>query len=374
MKTRIIILLLVLLVPSLALAIPVNLEVRVLVPPALDLGPRTSVAVGELDGWNADAVRTSILHALADGERGVTVAVEEPAGQPGGIVIAGTVPELEVVDDIEDIEVERQRGPVTTQETDHKLTRTVTLSFEMEALDVDTGELRGTQHFDISIQHEGKQRRAPEECLEAARDPEDMAAEMMEAFGYRVADYVTPRWTEGRFDLERNGDTAPGVNLAKQERDLVAATDWFVRNAAKNSYDEWLHFDAAVMLAVTHHYDASAESLATAQAIKDRPRFRTFAARLETLRAGFEQLRAMGVELEPLEYAGAAGPLADAETVTVKGGRNKTFPLTSEPGGGSVVVEVPGGMTLLELERSGDHVRVRTHDGKEGWLPAKKVK
>jgi hypothetical protein len=48
--------------------------------------------------------------------------------------------------------------------------------------------------------------------------------------------------------------------------------------------------------------------------------------------------------------------------------------LTSEAGGGSTVVEIPGKMTLTVLERAGNYVKVETFDGKVGWVEAKAVK
>ncbi len=362
------------LLPATALAIPVNLQIDVLDAPPLDLGPRTSVAVAELEGWRADDVRSAIVGALMDGERGPTVFVEDPAGAPGGILISGTLADLDVHDEMEDISVQRDKGPVTVTEVDHVLTRTVTINFEMTATDVDTGELRGTQHFDISMQHKGKQVTNPEKAFASTRGSEEMATEMLEQFGYRVANYVTPRWESTTFDLEKNKTTATGVNMAKQEADLVGATDWFVRNAAKDPYDEFLQYNAAVLLAIGHHYAAAEEHLARARAIKERPRYRMFEGRLSKLAAGHESLAAMGVEQPPIAYEGTAGALADADTVTVKGGRNKRIPLTEEPGSGALVVEVPGGMQLLALERTSGHVKVRTFDGKEGWIEAKKVK
>lgn len=362
------------LVPTIALAIPVNLQIQVLDAPTLDLGPRSSVAVAELEGWRAGDVRNAIVSALMDAERGPTVFVEDVAGAPGGILITGVLAELDVHDEMEDVSVQRDKGPITVTEVDHILTRTVTINFEMTAVDVDTGELRGTQHFDISMQHKGKQVTNPEKAFASTRDAEEMATEMLGEFGLRVANYTTPRWQLTTFDLEKNKTTATGVNMAKQEDDLVGATDWFVRNAAKDTYDEFLQYNAAVMLTIGHNYAAAEEHLARARSIKERPRYRNFEGRLSKLQAGYEALVAMGVDLKPMEFEGAAGALADAATVTVKGGRSKKISLTEGPGSGATVVQVPGGMQLLALERNGDYVKVRTFDGKEGWIEAKKVK
>ncbi len=362
------------LLPATALALPANFDKAVLKAPRMDLGERSSIAVGQLEGYRADDIRSALVSALMNGDRGPANFVEDQAGADGGILITGTVAEPEVHDEIEDVKVERKKGPVTVTETDHVLTRTVTIRFEMTAIDVATGDLRGQETFDIRMQHKGKQRTSPEKCYEHARGAEDMASELIEPFGMNIANDISPRWALEGWEVERNQDTVVGVLMAKNEQDWLAATDWFVRNAAKDPYNEWLQYNSAVLLGLTGHFEAADEHLGKARAIKDRPRYRMFAGRLEKLAREAETLDAMGHGTPPGDFAGKAGEYADADTVNVKGPAKKRFPLTESPGGGGTVVEVPGGMTLVVIGEDGGFLQVQTFDGVVGWIEAKRVK
>jgi hypothetical protein len=283
-----------LLCPAAAQALPAPFQWQLVEPPSLDLGPRISIAVGELEGYRADEIRAAIVAALLDEERGPVRFVDDPAGEPGGIVLTGTLPELESHDEIEDISVERDKGPITITETDHVLTRTVTIRFDMKAIDVDTGELRGQKHFDIQMAHKGRQKKSPEKAMENARRPEDMASELIRPFGLRIANAVAPRWQVEGFEIERNKTTKVGVLMGKQEDDWDGARQWFVDAAADQPGEEFLHYNAAVLLALDGQFDAADESLARARALKERRRYRMFAGRLSKLRARAEVLAGMG--------------------------------------------------------------------------------
>lgn len=282
------------LLPAAAVALPVPFEQTLLEPPALDLGPRTSVAIGEISGYRADEVRSAIEAALVDEARGPVRYTEAPAGEPGGIVLTGSVDELQSHDDIRDISVERQKGPVTVTETDHVLTRTVTLRFSLSAVDADTGELRGTKLFVLDMSHKGPQRSSPEKVQEAAKRPDDMFTKLIGQLGPRVANAATPRWVIEGFEIERTKATKVGVLMAKQEDNWEGAREWFVQEAEAMPGEEFLHYNAAVLLGLDGQFDASEEALGKARAIKERRRYRMFAGRLAKLRDRAAALESLG--------------------------------------------------------------------------------
>lgn len=71
----------------------------------------------------------------------------------------------------------------------------------------------------------------------------------------------------------------------------------------------------------------------------------------------------------------APDPAAAAvQTVTVSGGKNARIPLRDAGSDGAgVVVQLPGGMMVTVVEVQDDWVKVRTADGKEGFLMGKEV-
>ena len=283
-----------LLLPAAALAVPAPFNQTLLEPPSLDLGPRTTVAIGEIGGYRGDEVRSAIEAALVDEARGPVRYTDDPAGEAGGIVLTGSVGELESHDDIQDIPVERQKGPVTATETDHVLTRTVTLRFNLTALDADTGELRGKKIFVLEMSHKGPQRSSPEKVQEAAKRPDDMFTKLIGQLGPRVANASTPRWIVEGFEIERNKTTKVGVLMAKQEDDWDGAREWFVSESAAAPGEEFLHYNAAVLLGLDGQFDAAEESLGKAREIKERRRYRMFAGRLAKLRDRAAALESLG--------------------------------------------------------------------------------
>ena len=88
-------------------------------------------------------------------------------------------------------------------------------------------------------------------------------------------------------------------------------------------------------------------------------------------------LAELGLVIEPVDLGGAlqGGPATSSDrSVVVKGGAKKSIQMFSEPGSGSVVAKLPGKMTLSVLEERGGWLKVRTFDGKEGWVEAEEVK
>ena len=118
-----------------------------------------------------------------------------------------------------------------------------------------------------------------------------------------------------------------------------------------------------------YRFDEAEERLRAARAIKDRKIFQRLDRLIGDLRSDYQRLQRMGLPMRPLGFPGVAQAEASTEEVVVKGGRKKSSRIYVEEGGrGGVLVNVPGGMTLALLDHRGDWARVRTFDGKEGWI------
>lgn len=403
--------------PSAALAAPVELDFAFLVPPPLDLAGYSTLGVSGIDGFESTRVEDAIVAALLDDSRGLpegvrlegadgfearanhfpvversrlsTVLGEQDLGgaiseetrarlgevMGAGILITGTSLPPTAADAWSTKTVSKKVGDDWVKVNQHCLTRTVEVTLNLRALDATTGQILLAE----SVANAGAMEScagSQDEAVAVMAAPAAIALELLPPLGYAVANQVAPRWVIEQFRGERNKDTKEGIKLLKKERDLAAAAVEFRDGAQGDAYNDWLQYHAALTLAVGFHFDAAAEHLAAARAIKDRPPFRKLDERLGELRAHFDTLSDWGLPLAPIELGGAAASAAaDAvETVRVKGNRKARVALTTEPGGGATVVEVPGAMTLTVLESRDGYVFVQTFDGKEGWLASDDVK
>lgn len=405
-----------LLLPAGLQAAPVDLEFAYLVPPTLDLTGYSSFGVSGIEGYQSTQVEDAIVSALLDDSRGLpegirlegadgfqaranhfpvversrldTVLGEQSLGgaidegtrarlgelMGAGVLVSGNSLPPKAGDSWSTKTVSKKVGDDWVKVNQHCLDRSVEVGLNLRALDATTGRVLLAETVNNAGTMEscaGSQ----DEALAAMATPDAIATELLPGLGYAVANVVAPRWVIETFRGERTKDTKEGIQALKKDRDIVAAAVSFRDGAAADPYDDWLRYHAALTLAITFHFDEAAEHLNAARAIKDRPPFRKLAERMGELRSGFETLASWGLPLEPMDLGSSAVSSAGSEeTVKVKGGAKSRIALLSQPGGGESVIEVPGGMTLTVVARDGDFVRVRTFDGKEGWVEGSSVK
>ena len=399
-----------------ASAVPVSVDVSFLGPSKLDFPAYESIGISHVRGWRAAEMESSLIKALLDKDRGASagslgaivhapnafpvversqlelVMAEVSLGSGGltdeatraklgelmgaGILLTGTLADPQHRDNFTSSKKTKEdRDGNKHTYTEYCATRAVSVKFDIRVINSSTGVILASETVggNASEKKCDRSQRAVENSL---TDPDTMAAGFITGMAYRAANQIAPYWRSMNFKLERNKTTKDGVKLVKKQADRVGAAIFFTEAAAADPYDEWLQYSASVLLAINYHLDDAVEYLKKARAINDRPRFKKYAGKLELLIAWRDGLQRMGLNIDPLNLAPETGGSAPGgtDTVVVMGGRNKRVPLTSEAGGGSTVVQVPGKMTLTVLERSGSYVKVETFDGKVGWVEAKAVK
>lgn len=400
-----------------ASAVPVPVDVTFLGPSNLDFPAYESIGISHVSGWRAAEMESSLIKALLDKERGASgsslgalvhspnvfpvversqlqlVMAEVSLGAGGltddatraklgelmgaGILLTGTLADPMHRDNFTSSKkTEEDRDGNKHSYTQYCATREVSVKFDIRVINSSTGVILASETVGGAAT-EKKCDRSQRSVENSLTDPDTMAAGFIGDMAYRAANLIAPYWRSMNFKLERNKTTKDGIKLVKKQADRVGAAMFFTDAASADPYDEWLQYSASVLLAINYHLDEAVEYLKKARAINDRPRFKRYAEKLETLISWHSGLQRMGLNIDPLELvpeASNSAPGGSVDSVVVKGGRSKRVPLTSEAGGGSTVVQVPGKMTLTVLERAGNYVKVQTFDGKVGWVEAKAVK
>lgn len=292
--------------------------------------------------------------------------------------------ETEVEVDIEETWYGDEEVTVTVKETTHEethieerevvtewcLTRSVLLSFDLRAIDVRTGQILAAETVRAgNSDYECSDNR--ETTIKSVQNVESLAIDTIDTIAYRAANRIAPYWGTRKLLLERNKSTKHGVLTLTKYDDLPGAAAWHLAELEVNSYDEWMQYNAGVLLASMYRFEEAEACLKAARAVKDRRIFHRLQNLIRDLRSDFRRLDAMGIPMRQLNLpsgASASAPAA-AEEVQVRGGRKRMSELHKDHGGkGGVVVGVPGGMILTLVDRRDEWLQVRTFDGKVGWI------
>ncbi|HAM22612.1 MAG TPA: hypothetical protein DCQ04_10130 [Actinobacteria bacterium] len=397
-------------------ALPTKVDIAVLAAPPTPLIGYKSFGVTGFSGFESTALEDAVVQALTDKNRGLpsgmtasssdvwpnhfpvvertrlaAVLGEQELGSSGtiseesrsrlgevmgaGVLITGNIPAPTYSDEWSTKKETHTQNGVSVEVIKQCVTRKVTLSANVRFLDATTGQILVAPTLDSQG---GKVTCAAtkNDAAAAAPNPDQMARGLIPQLGEKVANECAPRWLLVELKLDRNRDTADGVDMLKKQGDLSGATAHFVAAAETDPYNEWKQYHAAAMLASSGHFDDAERHLNAARAIDDKLMYRELSDQLPMFREHFDTLTRLGLPMKPIPYATGrtASTGAGAESVVVKGSGKTTISLTSEPGSGSVVTAVPGGMTLTVLERQNGFAKVRTFDQKEGWVAESDLK
>jgi hypothetical protein len=81
---------------------------------------------------------------------------------------------------------------------------------------------------------------------------------------------------------------------------------------------------------------------------------------------------AFGLKVEPHTFAEVS---ASFVKTVLKGDNSDRYELYEQPDEKSTVItKVPGGLSIQVLDAQGDYVKIKTVDGKEGWVLKKLIK
>lgn len=313
------------------------------------------------DEWEADTETKEVEVTREETETEVEVDVEEDwwGDEEVTVTVTETTREVTTVEEREVV-------------NSWCLQRNVLVSFDLRVIDVRTGRVQAAE----TVQASAADRACDEvraNVEESIKSVDSLAAGSITLLATRTANRVAPYWGTMKLVLERNKNTKDGVLMFTKDDDLAGAAVWMEEASKADPYDGDLHYNAGLLMAATYRFSEAREHLRAARAIKDTKILRRLERLIDDLSADYDRLVAMGLPMHPLELAMTSA--AATQEVQVRGGKKKRVSIYENGGGvGSVVAEVPGGMTLTLLDERGDWAKVRTFDGKVGWIRGKDLR
>jgi len=256
--------------------------------------------------------------------------------------------------------------------------RTVDVSVRMRVINTSTGEILGTKagkadRRDTKIWSE----RGGLASVESLID--DCLKEL--ACGDMV-NYIAPRFVASKFKLK---PIALKEYKAQGQRAAEAAENGdldnaFVQYAAiqKNDpYNDAAYHNLGLLNEVVGNYAEAQDAYQKALAIRQDGDYSKSLERCNTASAYAQTLATLGVEIVKHPFAVSEGQMqsASAGKVTLKGGSGDRVAIrAAAQSSAEIVARVPGGIELELVEKSGGWIKVKTFDGKTGYVPKEQVK
>ena len=183
----------------------------------------------------------------------------------------------------------------------------------------------------------------------------------------KVLQAVKPVYRKVVYEVPADKSTKKLLKDMKKNKNVGPAIDDLASIVENDPYNA----SAAIAMGVAYEMFGDAESAVSAfekaQALD--PKAEKHLTRAIQRKREIAALDQIGLNVNAgLPKAGAG------RIVTVKGSRSKRTPITSEPGGGSPVANLPGKLKLTVVATSGKYLLVEAPDGKQGYISAKSVK
>ena len=381
-RVRITISIVALLSPSLALAGP-KIDWTIVVPPAHVLEGVHSVAMGQFTGPQADKLRDYMQAEIAGrngaATAGLTMNVFKVTTGDADAKIGATVSVPDpVITDYTD-EVTKYKDNTSYKVTEYCRKREITVNVRMSVYGKDgtlltQEEVGGTARSNLCKDTLDQLKHA----IDTGEFPTQNNAveEVLRSDAPGLVNSIMPyrRGTAGELLVEK---AVKGGNKMARDGQLQQAVTFWLGVINVDPYNASAAYNIGLMFEAVDDLDNAKIWYTKAGALQAKDEITQSLTRVSgrsdqvaVLTQHYGMTHTPGVLSAVVPDAAAAA----VQTVTVSGGKNLRIPLRdagSDSAG--VVVQLPGGMMLTVVEVQGAWVKVRTADGKEGFLMGKEV-
>ena len=394
-----------LLAPSLAHAVKVPYKVNLIRPPATILEGVGSLAIAEIDGQYgsqmASAIRTSlqapvrgdydgsdrVLEAatdirvfdLVERERLGAIRAEGGSSAAAGAVVLGHVDVVGPYDNWTDeirtvvkvVNGERYTHDVKYYCLERQLEVTTSLRV------VDAGDSRILQEFSPS------KAQAAKDCQPERDEVRIPAAEVMvgasvDAIGLWFANQIAPRWDNDNLFLVKDKTVKKAVqDLKKGHIDDAVALGQLYQILEQDPYNHLAIFDIGTIHEWYGDLDEALTRYQKANSINGQKPYRDAIERVQQRMAEADALARLGLNVRgtPPAPAGFNPGGKAARMMTVKAAKTKRVPVFAAPDeASSVVVQLPGQMSIEVTNEEGAFLEVRAPDGATGYVLARNLR
>jgi len=258
------------------------------------------------------------------------------------------------------------------------ITRKVSVRVRMRVVNATTGEILGTKEGSSEIQDDkcGDERTQlatteslVDQCVRSLADGD-------------LANYLAPHFVQSKFELkdikvkeyQKLGDQAGD---AAENGQLDRAFTLYSAILKDDAYNDVAYYNVGVLNEVVGNFSQADTAYQKALSIRQDDDYSKASEHSRRLSSFGEMLATMGVSIQKHAFSVSETQIASATAAKIRlkgdSGDRISIRSTAEDAS-SVVAKVPGGIELELVEKSGDWVKVKTFDGKVGFVKKDEVR
>jgi tetratricopeptide (TPR) repeat protein len=251
------------------------------------------------------------------------------------------------------------------------LTRTAASTVNMRVVNVTTGAIVCTKAAQTTAKNQ--------QCgsdISKVDSPMALIDQCLVAAADQLADAIAPRFVENKADL-KDVAVKEYKDLGKKAREdaengkLDEAYAAYASIVKDDPYNDGVMFNMGVLNEVVGNYQEAQDCYQKALGVRPNDDYSKALDRARKMNEFSPSLAQFGVSIDKHPYGVTDAKMAGATTerAKLKGAGGDRIPLyTSADQGSPVVVKVPGGIELEVVEKTGSWVKVKTFDGKVGFV------
>ena len=321
--------------------------------------------------------RSRLEQVLSEQSLGKTGVIDETQaaslGKVLGVdaIIIGTVnPISDQTDTREEVQVYRNDQWIKVM--GDCVTNKVSVETRMRIINVNNGQIIGTKQSS----YKNADKKCADELGQLA-SVEDLIKQCLQASVYNdFVNYIAPRFVLWEFDLKKI-KVDQYEDLSDKAIDAFEAGNFdnayliYASILKEDPYNDVAHYNAAVLNEIVGNFQEAQDEYQSALNIRQDEDYTKALNHCQATNAFNNNLKALGVIITPHKFSVSEEKMKSttAAKIKLKGGSGDriTLRLTPETSG-AVVVKVPGGIELELVEKSGSWYKVKTFDGKIGFI------
>ena len=257
-------------------------------------------------------------------------------------------------------------------------TRKASVSVHLRIVDVSTHAILGTK--EASYENKDDQCGSDVSKLETAAAL--IGGCLQELANHDLADYIAPKFELNKFDfkdidVKEYREIGRKAERAIDDGKLDNAYLFYASIVKEDTYNDAAYFDMGVLNEVVGNYQDALDNYQKALGIRQDDDYAKAVDHCKKANEFNQVLTGMGVAIEKHVFSVSEAQMASAtaERIKLRGDRGDRIELrqTAEDAG-VLVAKVPGGIELEVVERSGDWIKVKTFDGKVGFVNKKDLR
>lgn len=252
------------------------------------------------------------------------------------------------------------------------VTRKVSAETRMRIINVNNGQIIGTKESS----YKNVDKKCADELGQLA-SVEDLIKQCLQTSVYNdFVNYIAPRFVLWEYELKKikvdlYEDLSDKAIDAFESGNFDNAYLIYASILKEDPYNDVAHYNVAVLNEIVGNFQEAQDEYQAALNIRQDEDYTKTLNHCQTTNAFNNNLKALGVIITPHKFSISEEKMKSttAKKIKLRGGGSDRIALraTAEITG-AVVVKVPGGIELELIEQSGSWYKVKTFDGKIGFI------